>query len=485
MVVVDQNGLIHFVNRQAERLFGWRRDQLLGQPVEVLVPERVRDQHPHHRQGYFALPNTRPMAAGLVLTGRRLDGSEFPLDISLSPLDIDGALWVSAAIRDATARKQAESELRAATEQALESNRRLVATVAEMERKRSELVIVTEMGDILQSCLQTDEAYQIITACAARLFPRTCGAVYRPLSTLVELEAVSTWGEDLVAGPVISSEDCWALRRGRPHRTTDGEPQYLCHHARAQAASWTLCLPLLAHGEVLGLLLLERQEGMPIQPYEPSLADSEQLAVNVGEHLSLALANLKLREDLKAQSQRDPLTSLYNRRHMDQVLEQEIARSKRDQVPLSLMLLDIDDFKLVNDQRGHVGGDTCLRSLARVLLRTTRGDDIVCRHGGDEFAVVLPGTSIHTALERAETMRSHIESEIGCTVTIGVGALSEMMPSGYDLIDAVDAVDAGLYEAKNRGKNQVSDAAGNAAPPRRRRQIRPIELNLERGTNLG
>ncbi len=109
------------------------------------------------------------------------------------------------------ARKQAESELRAATEQALESNRRLVATVAEMERKRSELVIVTEMGDILQSCLQTEEAYQIITACAARLFPRTCGAVYRPLSTLVELEAVSTWGEDLVAGPVISSEDCWGL----------------------------------------------------------------------------------------------------------------------------------------------------------------------------------------------------------------------------------------------------------------------------------
>ena len=76
----------------------------------------------------------------------------------------------------------------------------------------------------------------------------------------------------------------------------------------------------------------------------------------------------------------------------------------------------------------------------------------------------------------------HPCSEIGCTVTIGVGALSEMMPSGYDLIDAVDA---GLYEAKNRGKNQVSDAAGNAAPPRRRRQIRPIELNLERGTNLG
>jgi PAS domain S-box-containing protein len=108
IVVVDARGIIRLANRQSESLFGWRRDDLIGKPIELLVPDRVRRAHPDHRARYTASPRTRPMAAGLELTARKADGSEFPVDISLSPLDTGVEVWVSAAIRDATARKRAE-----------------------------------------------------------------------------------------------------------------------------------------------------------------------------------------------------------------------------------------------------------------------------------------------------------------------------------------------------------------------------------------
>jgi diguanylate cyclase (GGDEF)-like protein len=165
-----------------------------------------------------------------------------------------------------------------------------------------------------------------------------------------------------------------------------------------------------------------------------------------------------LNEELHAQATRDPLTGLYNRRYLDDSLPREIARSHREAEPLGFLAMDIDDFKSVNDDHSHGAGDVALVMVSEVLSSNARGGDIVCRHGGDEFLVVMLGAGTSAAHRRAEDLRRQIEAMpvvwddevLHITVSIGVSSLPAC---GTTAEDAIVAADRALYRAKESGRN--------------------------------
>lgn len=167
-----------------------------------------------------------------------------------------------------------------------------------------------------------------------------------------------------------------------------------------------------------------------------------------------------LKEQLQELALRDPLTGLYNRRHMEDTLHRELARSAREQLPLSLVMMDLDEFKALNDHYGHPAGDRVLVALARILRSGTRIADVCCRIGGEEFLAILPGASIETARQRAEHWRKALEQqrirhggiELRSTLSLGVAAFPQ---HGQTVDTLIAQVDGALYAAKRGGRNRV------------------------------
>ena len=184
-------------------------------------------------------------------------------------------------------------------------------------------------------------------------------------------------------------------------------------------------------------------------------------ATALGERLSLALGNLRLREALRTQSIRDPLTSLFNRRYMEETLERELSRSARTGQPVALLMVDIDHFKQFNDTFGHQGGDALLRTLGDFLTHRTRGHDVACRYGGDEFAIILSGAGKEAAERRAQILHEDLKHMIvehdgkvvgRVTFSIGIAVAPENGTSAAELLHAADA---SLYRAKAEGRDRI------------------------------
>ena len=167
----------------------------------------------------------------------------------------------------------------------------------------------------------------------------------------------------------------------------------------------------------------------------------------------------RLQESVRGQAIHDALIGLFNRRYLEETLPREVASSRRRNAPMSVILLDIDFFKIINDTYGHQRGDRTLQALAELLDGSTRAGDIVCRYGGDEFVLVLPDTPLADAVTKAEALRLKCSSldQDGCsgiTISLGVACI----PDHGDSVDAILVVaDRALYRAKEAGRNQVHE----------------------------
>jgi diguanylate cyclase (GGDEF)-like protein len=325
------------------------------------------------------------------------------------------------------------------------------------ERTR-EVELLRQLSELLQACATPEEAHGVMGQLCSRLFPDAAGQVLVTPASRAGLWAAAVWGPPLAGGRErFQLDDCWALRRGRVYRVDDVNASPVCLHLSPPTPPAFVCVPLAAQGETLGLFSLVAPPGSEEGLSEPRV----RLAVIVAEQFALALASVRLRETLRGQSIRDPLTGLFNRRYMEETLDRELSRSEREHRPLSLILLDIDRFKHFNDTFGHEAGDIVLSSLGALLRSASRAGDVACRYGGEEFVLILPAASLADAQRRAEEIREAIR---GLRVTyggrpleavrcsMGVAAYPEHGGVSRSLLGAADAA---LYRAKREGRDQV------------------------------
>jgi hypothetical protein len=503
MLRIDENGIITLVNSQVEQLFGYSREELLGKPTEFLLPARYRSSNANHRDNSFDAAETRATGAGRELFALRSDGTEIPVEISLNAIHAPGGTQVLASVVDITERKRVEEEIRAlnvtlerrvaertgevqALNASLEhrvaertkeleaenAQRRLIESelqqahddlqrsVLELERRNQEMRLVSEMVELLESCRNLDEAHSVITRRLPLLLRGTRGMLYMMASSRNWLESVSHWGELATEfDKILDPEDCWALRRNKPHGMASEESDLLCKHVQAESGKGYLCLPMVAHGEIMGLLHIryaDENDGARNIIAQSALAAAEQL--------SLILANLRLRETLKNQSIRDPQTGLFNRRYMEDSLVRELSRAERVGKTVVVAMVDIDHFKRLNDTFGHTAADAVLREWSELLKAKFRGSDIVCRYGGEEFVIILPDICMDDARQRLEQLRSELAGMVvrqegqsipAVTVSMGVAFYPVHGQTSQSLLQAADHA---LYRAKEMGRDRIEVA---------------------------
>jgi len=433
MAIVAPDGRWLKVNRALCHMLGYSEPELLATDFQHIT-------HPDDLESDLA--SVRQLLEGrisgyqmhkryLTREGRTL---WVQLDVTLLR-DRDGnPLHFVAQIQDISARLTSEEAIRMSEEKA-----RLLST----------------LDGVLQACQSLAEVGPPVARACRAAYPGSAGTILvrNPSRNLVE--QLHGWGTRDCGAALFVPEDCWAIRRGEPVVTALDDPHAShCAHLSVIHQGHSLCLPLVAGGETAGLLSL----------LLPAAADAG-VARHVANRLGMAIANLQLRETLRQQSIIDPLTGLHNRRHLEESLLRDVARTQREGGTLALLMMDVDHFKNYNDCHGHLAGDEVLKTLGRHLQQSCRSGDLAARYGGEEFTMVMVGIDEATVMARAEQIRreaaelilSHNRKSLpSITLSIGVARFPLHGSGPQELMHAADEA---LYAAKRGGRNQVVMAA--------------------------
>jgi len=386
------------------------------------------------------------------------NGTRIPVEIFLQYINPPGeSPRFVAIVRDVSERREA--------------TRRLNTTIDEMAHRTKEITLLSELADLLYSCHNVSEAYEVVTRFIPMLLPDLSGALYIIDDTGVNLQSVGSWGTQPPEETVFSPEDCVAVRRGLAYTSKADESALFCRHLPEGKPDISFCMPLAAQGETFGLLHLLAYSDTAATAGQQTDIDAKprpDFSETIAKQVSMALASLRSREELQNRSIRDPLTNLFNRRYMEESFERELHRAARSEKPaVSFMMIDIDHFKKINDTYGHDAGDMVLRELGYILTRKSRKYDIACRFGGEEFVLCLPGACREIAEKRATDIREsvkrlslHYEGRDMGVITISVG-VSIYPDLGETPAELMKKADQALYQAKENGRDRVVVAEPN------------------------
>jgi len=403
MVIVDSHGHIALVNEQAERMFGYRRKELVGKGISELIPKRLRPQHRHHVKSFHHDAALRPMGSGRELHGLRKDGSEFPVEISLSPIETDEGLMVSSAIRDITQRKLELTELR---------------TAEELFRGAFDgSPIGMAMADGEGRVVRVNSALSELTGRSANDLVGEC------FDTLTHVSDADQDGQAI--GALLSGErDQYKVETRFQHAS--GAPIWVALQATT----------ITDDAGAPRRFLIQVQDITHRRHYE---------------------------ENLHYLATHDPLTGLHNRASFASQIDAHADLVRRYGSDGALLLLDLDHFKYINDTLGHAAGDQVIARVATTLRGRLRESDVLARLGGDEFAALLPRATAQTAqlvatnlLEALRAERIAIPGTGRRTMTASIGIA--MFEAGEDLQgeDVLVSADLAMYDAKEAGRNQFA-----------------------------
>ncbi len=465
IVVLDRQGGVDLANSAFEKLFQYDRHELASIDIRSLaIPDDEATNSAQLIPQIFA-----GNALQRTVRQRRKDGK--PLDLALHgvPLlrdnEVQGAYLIYEDISEQIRANEAQR-------QHAESLDKLVK---ELELHTKQATALNEMGALLQCSGTVQEACVVAAKCAPKLFPKSrSGAVYLFRSSRDLIEAAVRWGKKDALAPTFPPDACWSLRRGQPHWTGPLASGIPCQHLTNRSTAECLCVPMVAQGNTIGVLHLEFEDATRLHNDSGtgSFREShQQLAISAASQIALSLASLQLRETLREQSIRDPLTRLFNRRFLEEALERELQVASRKKHAVAVLFLDLDHFKRFNDAFGHDAGDVVLQSLADLFRNSFRATDICCRYGGEEFAIILPESSAQDAAARADVLRAEVRSlrvqykkqNLGpLSLSVGVAAYPEHGLTAGELLEIADQC---LYESKARGRDVVTVACPQRHDP--------------------
>jgi len=392
LLVADSAGSILYVNGALERLFGYAPDELVGQPVECLTPLEISSIHPHYRTNYQSAARVRPMGASNNLFGRRKDGSHFPVDVMLSPLEIYDRQGTLCIVRDATERKTVEDKLHIAN------------TVFQSTQ---EAIVVT---DIDCRIVAINPAFEKVTEYQER---EILGQHMRMLRS--------------------GRHDEFFYRRMWDSIVSTGE---------WQGAIWNRRKGGEIYHEWLSISTVRDHQGQPIQ-YVGISTDMGRM-----NHVETAVERM---------AHYDALTGLPNRLLFNSRIQKTWERAHRDGRPFAVMFLDLDGFKAVNDNLGHLVGDELLKVVAARLRENLRETDTIARMGGDEFLIVLEDVGrediVSVAQQLVERISDPFDLGLAQPVCVGLSLGWSYYPEHADNVPAlIRQADEALYQVKRSGR---------------------------------
>ena len=451
IITIDSVGIIQSCNPATCRLFGYDNSELCGSNVSMLMPEPHRGQHDEYLRRYLDTGDAKIIGKGREVQGLRKDGSRIDIDLGVSRVELSGRTLFVGQIRDISHRKQSEEKL-------VRLNNELSRRVEELHELDKENAQLVDFGRFLQACRTERDMLDVVTCFASRFFEGTSGYFVTFDDDGLSGDA-ALWGSQGTQTPLISRNDCWAIRRSEAHRVSAQSHHLRCEHLRIENRAESICVPVLNQDGPVGLLNLQSNDE------ELTSERARHQLKSIADRLGAMLSNIRLRVRLESDAIRDPLTALYNRRHMESYLRRELRLAAAKKNPLSVILVDIDHFKKINDAHGHDVGDEVLIAVATELARSVRTDDMVCRLGGEEFLVVLPTLGSAGAMEMAEELRRRISSLDSASyknslpsVSISSGVAS-YPTDGSTPQELMVKADRALYRAKKAGRNQVCLAA--------------------------